>query len=187
MLPKESTVSSVMLPNIGILSLKDVLPVSLDILGTTLLTNVHAVKLPEALLEMIVYALTQRLSGIRMQRLAHAQPTALEINAFLAQPQDNGTTRTTHVSVHHQQLNGTELTVLAQQEGTDQAVLNARPQDTGTTRQTNVCAMCHSFGTVKTVFAHHHTSYIKEDALTAPLDTNGRRTDARNVNVHSRT
>ncbi len=187
MLPKESTVSSVMLPNIGIPSLKDVSLVSLDTLGTTLLTNAHAVKLPEALSETIVYALTQKLSGIMTQRPAHAQSIALEINVFYARPQGNGTSKTTHVSARHQQLNGTEPTVLAQQEDTDQAVLNAQPQDTGMTRRINVYAMCHSFGMVKTVSAHHHTSCIKEDAPTVQLDTNGRITDVRNANVHSRT
>ena len=133
-----------------------------------------------------MYVPHQKLSGIMTLRLAHAQPTASEINVFHAPLQDNGTSKTTHASAHRQQLNGMEPTALVQLEDMAQAVSNAQLQGIGTTRPINVSATFPSFGTDKTAFAQHLTSCIREDAQAAQMDTNGKRTDARNVNVHSR-
>jgi hypothetical protein len=119
-------------------------------------------------------------------RLAPALPTASEINAFHAPPQDNGTSKTTHASAHHQQPNGTEQIALVQLEDTVQAALNAQLQDIGTTKPINVSAILPSYGTDKTAFAQHLTSCTREDAQSVQMDTNGKRTDARNANAHLR-
>ncbi len=183
---KVSTVSSVMLQNIGTPSLKGVSPAKLDILGTTSLMNARAVNSQEPSIKTNVFVPNLKPSGIMMLRLALVQPTASEINAFHALPQDNGTSKTTHASAQHQQPNGTEPIALAQLEDTGQAALNAQLQGIGTTKPTNVSAILHSYGTDKTVFAQHLTSCTREDAQSVQMDTNGKRTDARNANAHSR-
>jgi len=98
---KEYIVSNVMLLNIGMLSLKDVLLVKLDILGIMLLTNAHAVNFQEQLLETIVFALHQKQSGTMMLKLVLVLLIALETIVFHAQLQGNGTSKTIHVFVLH--------------------------------------------------------------------------------------
>jgi hypothetical protein len=148
--------------------------------------NARAVNSQEPSSEMNAYVPHPKLSGIMTLRLAPALPTASEINAFHAPPQDNGTSKITHASAHHQQQNGTEPFALAHPEDTAQAALNAQLQDIGTTKPTNVFAILHSYGTDKTAFVQHLTSCTREDAQSVQMDTNGKRTDARNASVHLR-
>ena len=68
---------------------------------------------------------------------------------------------------------GMETNVFAHKVNTVQTVLNAQPQEDGIQLQINVFAMLHSSGTVRIVFVHNHTSYIKENAENAQLDSNG--------------
>jgi hypothetical protein len=70
-------------------------------------------------LELIVYALLQSQSGAKMPKPALVHQIHLDNSASLVQPQDNGTTKTIHVSVPHQQLNGMVLSASAQLEDMD--------------------------------------------------------------------
>lgn len=72
----------------------------------------------------------------------------------------------------------------AQQEDTDQVVLNAQHLDIGTLLLINVSVTHHFYGMVKIVYALHLISYIKEDVQIVQLDTNGKKTDANNVDAH---
>jgi hypothetical protein len=178
---QESIVLNVMFLNTGMLPLKDVLPVKQDTLGTKELTNAHAVNYQDKFLELNAFAHHQKQTGMKSQRPAHAHQTPSEINAFHAQPQDNGTGELTPVSAHHQPMFGTELNVSAQLEDTDQTVLNAQPQDTGTSPQINVHAEHHSSGTEQIVSALNHISYIKEDVPNVQMDLNGKIINAKNA------
>lgn len=188
MLPMESIVSSATPQNIGMLFHKDASLANLDTHGITLLTSALAVSCQEKSSEPIVFAQLQSQFGMKPPKHAHVLQTASVTTVFLAHHPDNGTIKTTLVSVLHQQRNGMVTTAHAQLEDMDQAALNVHRQDTGTAKQINVSAMRHSFGTVKTVFVLHLTSCIKEDVRTALTVTNGRtkKTDARNVNVASK-
>ena len=180
------TVLSAMLQSTGMPSAKDVLLVNQDILGTTLLTNAHAVNCQEPLSELTVSAHHQRLNGTLLPRPVHAHQTPSVTTVFHAQPQEFGTMEPTPVNAHHQLTSGTEPNVFAQLADTDHHVLNVQLQDTGTSKPTNVFAKSLSSGTEANVFAHNHTSCTKEDVLSAQMDTLGKTINVKLAHAPSR-
>ncbi len=179
-------VSNVMLQNIGMPSTKDVLLVKLDTPGMPTCINAHVANYQDKSSELTVSAHHQKLFSMPPQIPAHAQLELTVITVFHAQLQESGTMVLTVVNAHHQQLSGTETNVSAHQEDMDHHVLNAQPQDTGMLLPTNVFAQDHSSGTDKTVFAHHHTSCIKEDVLNAQTDILGKTTNVKPVHAPAR-
>jgi hypothetical protein len=180
------TVLSAMLQSIGMPSAKDVLLVNQDTLGTTLLTNVHAVNCQEPSSELTVSAHHQRPNGMVLPRPAHAHRTHSVTTVFHAQPQEFGTMEPTPVNAHHQQTSGTELNVFAQLVDMAHHVLNAQLQDIGTFKPINVFAKNPSSGTEANVFALNHSSCTKEDVLSAQTDTLGKTTNVKLAHAHSR-
>lgn len=183
---QEFIVLNVMHPNIGTQPIKDVLLAKQDTPGTNLFINAHAVNYQDKLSELTVPAHHQKPNGTVPQRLALAHQTPTVINAYHAQHQEYGTINPTLVNAHPQLTSGTELNASAQLENTDQTVLNAQPQDIGTSPLTNVTVEPPSPGTDKTVFAHNHTSCIKEDVLNAQMDSDGKTTNVKNATAPSR-
>jgi hypothetical protein len=183
---QEFIVLNVMLLSIGMLLIKDVSHANQDTLGMKLYINAHAANYQDKLLVLTVYAHHQKLNGIVLQRPALVHQTHLVINANHAQLQDNGTSKQTLVIAHHQLTSGMDNNVSAQQENTVQAVSNAQPQDIGTSKLINVTVELHSSGTDKTVFAHNHISYTKEDVLNAQMDSNGKITNVKNATALSK-
>lgn len=183
---QESIVLNVMPQNIGMLLTKDVLLANQDILGIKLYINAHAVNYQDKLLVLTVYAHHQKLNGTLLQRLAHAHQTLTEINANHVQHQESGTIKTILVNAHHQLTSGTEINVSVQQVDMDQTVLNVHLQDIGIPLLTNVTVEHHSSGTVKTVSAHNHISYTKEDVLNAQMDSDGKTINVKNATAPSK-
>jgi hypothetical protein len=179
-------VSSVILPNIGTPSTKDVLLVMLDTSGMPIATNAHAANCQDKSSEPTAFAHHQSPSGTMPQRPAHAHQTPSETTVSHAQPQESGTMEPTPANAHPQQASGTDNNVSAQLENTDHNVLNAQHQDTGILLQTNVFVKSHSSGTDKTVSAHHHTFCIKEDVPSAQRDILGKTTNVKLVHALSR-
>ena len=180
------TVLSAMLLSTGMPSAKGVLLVSQDMLGTTLLTNAHAVNCQEPLSETTVSAHHQRLNGTPPQKPAHAHQTPLVTTVFHAQPQEFGTREPTPANAHHQPTSGTDPNVFAQLASTAHHVLNAQLQDTGTSQPTNVFVKSLSSGTERNVSAHNHTSCTKEDVPSAQTDTLGKTTNVKLAHAPSR-
>ena len=110
----------------------------------------------------------------------------MEIIVNLAPPPESGTTQKMSVSAPPPKPNGTVKNVSVLPANSDPTVLNAPPQDTGITKSTNVSVLHPSSGTEKTVSALLHGSFIKEDVPTVPKDSNGSKTDVRNVTVHTK-
>lgn len=180
---QESIVLNVLNQNIGTPSLKNVLSVKLVTLGITSLVNAHAVSCQDQLLVINVSAQPQKLFGTVSAKPAHAQLIHSEITVLPAQPQEFGMLQLTNAFAKAQPTFGMETNASAQPIDMVQTVLNAQPQEDGIQLQTNVCAMLHSSGTDKTVFALNPTFYSKEDAENAQLDTNGSIINAKNATV----
>jgi len=105
---QEFIASNAMNQNIGIQSIKDVPLVSLDMHGTTSLMNAHAAICQDNSLETIVHVLHQNQFGMPQVKHVHAQQMVMETTVSHALFRDNGTSKTTHVFVLLQQLNGME-------------------------------------------------------------------------------
>ena len=118
-----------------------------------------------------VFVQHQKLYGTAPAKLAPVQPIHSETTVLLVQLQEFG--QIINVFVKPRLMFGMETNVFVHKVNTVQTVLNAQPQEDGIQLRINVFATLHSSGTVKIVFVHNHTFYIKENAENAQLDSNG--------------
>ena len=173
--------SSVLNQNIGTPTPNNVKPVNPDMLGTTTPTPAHAATYQELSSTDNVFALPPKPFGTTIPKLAHAHPKLTVTTVFPAQLPEFGTTPTTNVSAQPLKLNGMDKNVSAPLEDMDLTVSNAHHQDTGTMPPTNVFATLPSSGTARTVSALNLGSYGKDNAPSAPKDSNGSITDVKNA------
>ena len=117
----------------------------------------------DKLSESNVFAQHQKTYGMLLPKHAHAQLMPTEITVSHVHFLDNGTSKTTHVSVLHQQLNGMVKTVHVQLVDMVHLALNAQLQDIGILLPTNVSVIHHLSSTEKTAFALNRISFSKED------------------------
>lgn len=179
----ESTVLSVIHPNIGMQPVKDASLVNQAIPGTILHINALAVNSQDKSLVLNVSAHLQKHNGVKLLKHAHAHQIHLATTVFHVHRQDNGIHKPTLVDVLHLKLNGMEQHANVQLENTGLNVSIVPHQDNGIHKQINVFVINHLPGMETTAFARNLISFTKEDAQAAQMDTHGNKIDARDANV----